>query len=140
MTIGQRMRQAREDAGMTEDEEFAEQMGVTVATLRAWESDVEAPSDEHLQRFAELTGVDGAALTHLTGSAAPKGICRPVDLVPDRSQTEVLEQVGVPRELWDDSDGWVAFLRLSRAAAKLSSEEISRLADNAEACLLDVET
>ena len=137
MTIGQRMRQAREDAGLTDDEQFAAQMGVSVATLRAWEADVESPSTEDLERFAELTDADSEALTHLAGGAAPKGICRPVDLVPDDSQAEVLEQVGIPRQLWEDSDRWVGFLRMARAASELSADEISRLADNAEACLLN---
>lgn len=131
------MREARTRAGFTDDEAFAERMGVTVVTLRAWEADIEPPSDEQLQRFAELTGIDAAALSHLAAGAAQKGICSPVDLVPDRSQAEILEQVGLPRDLWSDSDRWVAFLRLTRAAADLSAGEISRLADRAEACLLE---
>lgn len=135
MTMGQRMRQARQQAGLTDDEQFAERLGVTIATLRAWEADIEPPSDEQLQRFAELTGVDGATLSHLARGAAPRGICSPVDLVPDRSQAEILEQVGLSRDLWTDSDRWVAFLRLSQATATLSPEEISRLADTAEACV-----
>ncbi|MFO8081440.1 MAG: helix-turn-helix transcriptional regulator [Armatimonadota bacterium] len=137
MTIGQRMQQARKKAGFTDEEDFAGRLGVTVPTLRAWEADIEPPSDEQLQRFAELTGIDAAALSHLARDAAPKGICRPVDLVPDSEQGEILEQVGLSRELWSDSERWVAFLRLTRAATTLSAEEISRLADRAEACLID---
>lgn len=137
MTIGQRMREIRTQAGFTDDEHFAGLIGVSVPTLRAWEADIEPPSDEQLQRFAEVTGTDAATLSHLAGSAAQKGICSPVDLVPDHSQAEILEQVGLSRELWSDPDRWVAFLRLTRAAAGLSPEEISRLADNAEACLLN---
>lgn len=137
MTIGQRLRDARKKAGRTDDEQFADQMGVSVATLKAWEAEIEPPSDEHLQRFAQLTGIDAATLSHLASAAAPKGICSPVDLVPDSSQAEVLEQVGLSRDLWTDSERWVAFLRLTRAAADLSPDEISRLAERAEACLLD---
>jgi transcriptional regulator with XRE-family HTH domain len=136
MTIGKRIRNARKKAGLTDDEQFAEQMGVTVATVRAWEAEIEPPSDEQLQRFAELTGVDAASLSPIASGAAPKGICSPVDLVPDSSQAEALEQVGLSRDLWSDSDRWVAFLRLTRAAADLSPEEISRLADRAEACII----
>jgi transcriptional regulator with XRE-family HTH domain len=130
------MREARRQAGLTDDEQFAERVGVTVATLKAWEADIEPPSDEQLQRFAQLTGIDAETLSHLASDAAPKGICRPVDLVPDGRQAEVLEQVGLSRELWSDSDRWVAFLRLTRAAGNLSAEEISRLADRAEACVI----
>ena len=136
MTIGQRMKQARQQAGFEDEEQFAEEMGVPLAKLRAWEADIEPPSDEQIQRFAELTEIEAGALSHLARDSAPKGICRPVDLVPDSSQAEILEQVGLSRELWSDSDRWVAFLRLTRAAADLSSDEISRLADSAEACLL----
>lgn len=139
MTIGQRMRRAREQAGFTDEEQFAERLGVTTAVLRAWEADIETPSDEQLQRFVEATGIEAATLSHLTRDAAPTGICRPVDLVPDSSQAEILEQVGLPRDLWSDSDRWVAFLRLTRATATLSPDEISRLADSAEACLLQEE-
>jgi len=136
MTIGQRIKQAREQAGFQDEEQFAEAMGVTVAVVRAWEADIEPPSDEQLQRLAEVTGVEAGALSHLAREAAPKGICRPVDLVPDSSQAEILEQVGLSHDLWTDSDRWVAFLRLTHATAKLSSDEISRLADSAEACVL----
>jgi len=138
MTIGQRLNQARMTAGFTDEQQFAERLGVTVATLRAWEADIETPSDEQLEQFAELTGIASTTLSHLLSAPAPSGICRPVELVPDRSQAEVLEQVGLARELWSDADRWVAFLRLTRAAASLSPEEISRLADGAEACLREV--
>ena len=131
------MRDARNQAGLTDEEQFAETMGVPLATLRAWEADIEAPTDDELQRFAQLIGADPAALSHLASGLAPRGICRPVDLVPASAQAEVLEQVGLPRELWSDSDRWVAFLRLTRAAARLSPEELSRLADRVEVCLLD---
>ncbi|MGI5818491.1 MAG: helix-turn-helix domain-containing protein [Armatimonadota bacterium] len=137
MTIGQRLNQARIRAGFTDEKQFAERLGVSVAMLTAWEADIEAPSDEQLRRFAALAGIDAETLPHLVSAPAPSGICRPVDLVPDSSQAEILEQVGLPRELWGDSDRWVAFLRLTRAAAELSAEEISRLADRAETCLID---
>jgi transcriptional regulator with XRE-family HTH domain len=137
MTIGQRMQQAREEADFTDEDDFADRLGITVATLRAWEADIQPPSDEQLQRFAELVGIDAATLSHLARDAAPKGICRPVDLVPDREQAEILEQVGLSRELWTDSERWVAFLRLTRAAATLSPAEISRLADRAETCIVE---
>jgi len=136
MTLGQQIAKARRRAGLTDDEQFAAQLGITVATLRAWEAEIEVPSDEHLERLAAATGLDATALSHLARVAAASGICSPVDLVPTRSQADVLEQVGLPRELWYDADRWVAFLRLTRSASSLSAEEISLLADRAEACLL----
>ena len=135
MTLGQQIRKARRDAGLTDDKQFARDLGVTVATLHAWEVDIEAPSDEQLERLAALTGVDPAALTHLAREAAPSGICSPVDLVPSSEQSDVLEQVGLPKQLWSDPDRWVAFLRLARAGSTLSPEEISLLAERAEACV-----
>lgn len=136
MTIGQRMREAREQARLTE-EDAADRLEISVATLRAWEADVETPSDEQLQRFAELTDMDGETLSHLATGPAPQGICGAVDLVPTSSQAQALEQVGLPRELWHDPDRWVAFLRLADAASALSADEISRLAHGAEACLVE---
>jgi transcriptional regulator with XRE-family HTH domain len=138
MTIGKRIREARGEADMTE-EQFADQLGVSPATLKAWEAEVQTPSDEQLQRFAEVAGIDAGALSHLARSPAPKGICSPVDLVPDSAQAEALEQAGLPRELWQHPDRWVAFLRLSAAAADLSPDDLSRLSHRAEACVLDDE-
>ncbi len=135
MTIGKRLRRARRETGLTDDQ-LAEELGVEVSTLRAWELEVETPSDEQLQRLAELVNMDGETLSHLAASPAPQGICSAVDLVPDRSQAEALEQVGLPPELWDDPDRWVAFLRLAAAAADLSPDEISRLAREAETCVV----
>ena len=137
MTLGQQIAKARRRAGLTDDEQFAAQLGITVATLHAWEAEIEVPSGEHLQRLAAATGLDVEALSHLARVAAPSGICSPVDLVPSSAQADVLEQVGLPGELWRDADRWIAFLRLARSASSLSPEEISLLADRAEACLLD---
>ena len=137
MTIGAKIREARAQAGFADEEQFAEKMGITEATLGAWEANIETPSDEQLQRLVEATGADPAALSHLTGAAAPKGICSPVDLVPSPAQAEVLEQVGLSPDLWRDADRWVAFLRLTRAAGRLSPEELSRLAKRAEVCVRD---
>lgn len=135
MTLGQQIRRARRDAGLTDDEQFARDLGVTVATLYAWQADIEVPSDEQLRHIAELTALDPTALTHLAREVAPSGICSPVDLVPSSEQSDILLQVGLPKELWGDPDRWVAFLRLARAASTLSPEEMSLLAEHAEACV-----
>lgn len=137
MTIGQQIRQARAKAGLTDDEQLARRLGVSVATLRAWEAEVEAPTDEQFERFAELAHLDEGALPRLAEARVPKGICSPVDLVPDSGQAETLEQVGLPPELWRDPHRWVAFLRLAAAATDLAADEISRLAVRAESCVVE---
>lgn len=137
MTLGRRMRRARIDAGYSDVVQFGEALEVSPATLMAWEADIQRPSDDLLERFAELTGVDVQELASLA-SSVPQGICRAVDLVPDETQAQVLDEVGIPRALWDDPDRWVAFLRLAQAAAEMSPTQITLLSRNAESCISDV--
>lgn len=135
MTIGQRLREAREQAGHHDEKSFCELMEITVATLRAWEANIERPSDEQLERFAALTGIDAAPLSHLAHQESAQGICSAVELIPERAQAEVLEQVGIPPVLWASEDVWVAFLRVARASAAMSAEELTLLAEHSEACV-----
>jgi hypothetical protein len=51
----------------------------------------------------------------------------------------MLEEVGIPREMWADPDMWVSFLRIARAARELSAEELSLLAERAEACVIETD-
>lgn len=134
MTRGQRLRQARIGA-RREVDELAAASGLPAATLLAWEADIESPSAEQLARLATELGVDVSALDAPAPPGGAQGICRAVDLTPDPSQAETLEQVGLPARLWRDPDTWVAFLRLADAAAKLSDEQLSLLAHNAETCV-----
>ena len=136
-TIGERLRQARLDAGYHDEAAFSDRLGITRATLQAWEANLQRPGDDQLECFAEITGADATSLSHLAHREAPQGICSAVDLIPDRGQAEVLEQVGIPPQLWASEDTWVAFLRITRAAADLSAEEISLLAEHSEACITD---
>lgn len=131
MTRGQRLRRARTGAGR-EVEELATAVGVPAATLLAWEADIESPSADEMARLAAELGVEVSALEVPAPPGGAQGICRAVDLTPDESQAETLEQVGLPSRLWRDADTWVAFLRLANAAAKLSDEQLSMLAHNAE--------
>ena len=139
MTIGQRLREARLGAGYSDEAEFGEMLGISQATLLAWESNIQRPGDQQLERFAEITGMDASALSHLTHHEAPQGICSAVDLIPAPDQAEVLEQVGVPAQLWTSPEMWVAFLRIARASAELTPEELSLLADHSEACVRGME-
>ena len=129
------MRRARTAAGFTDPPEFARLMGVGMAALLAWEADIESPADEHLQRFAQLAGIEPSDLVPGDAPQRSQGICRAVDLVPDAGQAETLEQVGMPRALWRDSETWLGFLRLAQAAADLHAGQITMLAENAETCL-----
>lgn len=137
MTLGQRMRTARADAGHVDDAEFADRMDVGLATLRAWEADIQRPAEEELRRFAELTDTEPEVFIALDRGGAAQGICRAVDLVPEEHQAEALDQVGLPRALWDSPERWVAFLRLAQAAAELDAHQVSLLAGNAESCVIE---
>jgi len=54
--IGQRIRDARELAGWTQQTELARRLGVPRQTLNDWETGQSGVSWENLQRIAELTG------------------------------------------------------------------------------------
>jgi len=135
MTRGQRLRQLRTEA-RREVEELAAALGLPTATLLAWEADIESPSAGELDRLAAALGVEPAELEAPRPPGGAQGICRAVDLTPTPGQAEALEQVGLPAVLWRDADTWVAFLRLAEAAAKLTDEQLSLLAHNAEACVI----
>jgi len=135
MTRGQSMRRARSAAGFSDPAKFARLMGVEMAALIAWEADIESPTDEHLQRFAQLAGIEPSGLVPGDAPQRSQGICRAVDLVPDAGQAEALEQVGMPRALWRDSETWLGFLRLAQAVADLNAAQITMLAENAESCV-----
>jgi transcriptional regulator with XRE-family HTH domain len=83
MSLGRELRHARIDAGHDDEAAFSDMLGISVATLRAWEADIQRPGDEDVEQFAQATGMDPNALSHLAHDDAPQGICRAVDLVPD---------------------------------------------------------
>lgn len=134
MTRGEYLRRLRTDAGL-EVEDIAARLGVSVATVLAWEADIETPEADQLERLAEALGVDAATFNAATDVPVAQGICRAVDLVPDATQAEILEEVGLPPALWRDDDTWVAFLRLAEVAATLSPDQVSALAHQAEICV-----
>jgi len=135
MTRGQSMRRARTAAGFTDPAQFARLMGVEMAALIAWEADIESPTEEHVQSFAQLVGIEPSTLVPGDAPQRSQGICRAVDLVPDGGQAEVLEEVGMPRALWRDSETWLGFLRLAQAVADLDALQITMLSENAESCV-----
>lgn len=68
-TLGQRIRDRRKAAGMTQ-EALAKQCGVSRAAVAQWEGGVTKPSLDHLQRVAEALGVWLSWLT-AGGAARP---------------------------------------------------------------------
>ncbi|MGD9497868.1 MAG: helix-turn-helix domain-containing protein [Armatimonadota bacterium] len=135
MTLGQMLQRARLQAHADDPEVFAGRLGVPVTTLIAWEADLQRPTPQQLRRFAALAEVDVEALLRADAEHSPQGICRAVDLLPDDREREVLEQVGIPSSLWQNSEKWLAFLRLAGAATELDAEDITALADHAESYL-----
>ena len=61
MTIAERIRTARKNAGLTQ-RELGALLGVTQATVGQYENGTRNPKTETLQRFADALGVDFAAL------------------------------------------------------------------------------
>ncbi|MDO5613694.1 MAG: helix-turn-helix transcriptional regulator [Paracoccus sp. (in: a-proteobacteria)] len=78
-TLGDRITAAREAAGL-ERRELAQQLGVRLRTLRAWEDDEREPRANHVQMLAGMLGVsliwlmtgrgEGPALASPDGSNA----------------------------------------------------------------------
>lgn len=56
MTTGQRIKEARKKAGLTQ-KELGQRLGVTYQTLAQWENDHRNPKPETLERIAEALGV-----------------------------------------------------------------------------------
>ncbi len=57
MTTGQRIKEARKKAGMTQSE-LAQKLGISYVGVSQWENDLRNPKYETLQRIAAALGVD----------------------------------------------------------------------------------
>lgn len=66
MTTGERIRQARKSAGMTQAE-LAHKLGISAAGIAQWENDLRNPKIETLRKLADALGVTSEVL--LRGSA-----------------------------------------------------------------------
>lgn len=69
MTIGERIRQQREQRNMSQAE-FARRMGVTRATVSAWEQGVNLPTASYLVDMARLFRVSSDYLLGLSSTNA----------------------------------------------------------------------
>lgn len=61
MTTGQRIKEARKKAGLTQ-KELGAKLGITYQTLAQWENDLRNPKIETLQRIAAALGIPVSAL------------------------------------------------------------------------------
>ena len=64
MSVGKRIRAAREAAGMTQAE-VAKRLGVSESSIRLYELGKRPPNDEMLGRIAEAVGVDPQAFVEI---------------------------------------------------------------------------
>lgn len=55
-TTGDRMRKSREDLGLSQ-QEFADVSGISVASIRGYETDVRLPRPIYMRVWSQLTGV-----------------------------------------------------------------------------------
>lgn len=68
MTIGQRIREARIKAGLTQAE-LAEKLGISYVGVSQWERDIRNPKIETVRKIADALGMK---LSELMGMAAPE--------------------------------------------------------------------
>ena len=95
--IGQRIRQGRAAAGLTQ-EALAGKCGVSRAAVAQWEGDITRPSLDHLQMAAETLGVWLSWLT--SGDDAPPSHQPPFSPAqPDRRRVPVIDFVHAGK--WD---------------------------------------
>ena len=57
MTTGQRIKEARKKAGLTQ-KELAAKLGIAYQTLAQWENDLRNPKRETLQKIASALGIN----------------------------------------------------------------------------------
>lgn len=86
-TFGDRLADAREAAGLTQ-EELAQRLGVRLTTLQNWEDDLAEPRGNRLQMLAGMLNVSLAWLITAEGD----GLTEPVDprpLTPEAALAEL---------------------------------------------------
>lgn len=64
MTLGDRIRTARNNAGLSQVR-LAEQLGVAQTTLSAWERNINEPSRDEIRRLANLLSIDASEIEAL---------------------------------------------------------------------------
>jgi transcriptional regulator with XRE-family HTH domain len=102
MQIGDRIRRARQAAGMSQ-RELAAALGVTHGLIGQWESQHKNPGRETLRRLAEVTLTSMEALLRDTDEAGPVLVQNPRHLMllrrfmlmTERQQENLLELLGI---------------------------------------------
>ena len=82
MTTGQRIKDVRKKAGLTQ-KELGEKLGLAFQSIAQWENDLRNPKIDTLQRLAAALGVP---LEELIGLPAPAGSAGPDSALPDDVQ------------------------------------------------------
>ncbi len=164
MTTGQRIRDARKKAGMTQAE-LAEKLGVPYQSVSQWERGLRKPKIETLKKFAVLLGVDIAYFMDLSDispsldSAVPlieefRSILKETNAkgsikLSDKEKQDILELASltgnIPEEISNSSflenilrENYIAlFDKLNMRGKATAVEMISNLAANPEYCFKD---
>ena len=84
-SLGDRLRKARQSAGIRSHKEMAARLGVSEDTIKRWEGDKYAPSRGYVLGWALECGVDAEWLEKDGGDGAPM---RAVDLYYSRAEVE----------------------------------------------------
>jgi len=139
--MGQRISDARHKAGYVSAEAFARKVPVSGWTVRSWEAGKTRPRYKNLERIAELTGKSKAWLLGDEESEMAEEIRKLTQLLaahvdddrlPNSSvlaEQLVLEECGIPDELYETPDAWQEFILLARIFADLSEADRQHVVD-----------
>lgn len=94
MTTGERIRQARKSAGLTQAE-LAHKLGISAAGIAQWENDLRNPKIETIKKIADALGVDAWTLVDPAVAGESAAVELPAGL-PDERRAE-LEQMARDR-------------------------------------------
>lgn len=103
MTLGERIRDCRQKANLTQ-EQVAEAMQITRQAVTKWESGQSAPSTENLFKLAELFGTTVDFLLTEAREPLPN---------PEPEPSESTASSAVPKHTWKDNTSFAFFIGLS---------------------------
>ena len=95
MTLGERIKKQRKNAGMSQ-EKLAERMGISRQAVTKWESGQSAPSSDNLFKLAEVLACPVSVLLD-NGETSGQS---PAEEVYDRLKLEQIEQAMARQERW----------------------------------------
>jgi len=128
MTTGELIRQARVQAGFVSARAFADRLGISLVVLRGWESDRTDPTDDHIACMVSLLDCQPGDLGGELIEPPAKIRAASYMIQNDECLVTALRECGIPPELYETGEKWVAFVGLARATASFSADAITRLA------------